>query len=100
MSSRNLDVQIHRISPLLSQTIKQCRRALHMSSAEFAQRLRKTPAYLAQLERAEIAFTSQVLEDCASTLGLSVAELVEIAVSDRMVLLTEEVEQPLVATSA
>ncbi len=90
MSSNKLDVHIHCLSPLLSEAIGQCRRALDMSVKEFANKIHKTPNYLFQLERAKIAITSQVLQDCATNLGLSVGELVDIAVYGQVLLLTDE----------
>lgn len=52
-----------------------------LSPQELATRLKKPDTFVDKLERAEAAITSAILEDCASALGLSLAELVKLALS-------------------
>jgi ribosome-binding protein aMBF1 (putative translation factor) len=82
MFSSRADVQIHGHSQVLSQTIKECRMALNMSPEQLARMIKKTPEFVQDLEKAKVAIDSQVLEDCAWAFGLSAAEMVEIAVSE------------------
>lgn len=81
MYSRKTEVQIHSLSPLLSEAIKRCRTALDMSPQSLARKIGRHPAFVTKLENAEVAIDSQSLEDCASAFGLSVGELVELALS-------------------
>jgi transcriptional regulator with XRE-family HTH domain len=92
MSSKNLNVQIYSLSPQLGAAIGQCRQTLNMSVHEFAKKIHKTPDFVFQLERAEIRITSQVLLDSATALDLSIGELIDVAVSGGVLLLTDEDE--------
>lgn len=83
MFERKPDIQIHSLSPLLSKAIKECRLSLDLSKQEFAKKIRKSPNYVEDLEQARVAITSDVLENSANVFGLSVGELVEIAVTEK-----------------
>jgi len=83
MFAKTTGVQIHSLSPMLSEAIKECRIALDLSPQEFARKIYKSADFVYDVEQAEIAINSDVLEDSASVFGLSVGELVEIAVSEK-----------------
>lgn len=83
MLSNKTEVHIHSLSPMLSEAIKQCRIALDLSPQQFAKKICKSVNYVQQLEQAKIAISSDVLQDSAFALGLTVGELVEIAVSQK-----------------
>jgi ribosome-binding protein aMBF1 (putative translation factor) len=84
MFSRKPDIQIHGLSPMLGEAIKQCRRSLDMPVQELAIKIRKTPDFVLDLEHAKTNINSQILEDCAAAFGLSASELVEIALSEKV----------------
>lgn len=90
MSSKKLDIEINSISPLLSEAIAHCRRALEISVPEFAKSIHKSKEFVYQLERAEIAITSQILLDCATALGISIGEIIEIALSGQLMLISAD----------
>jgi ribosome-binding protein aMBF1 (putative translation factor) len=81
MFSRKANIQIHSVSPVLSEAIRQCRIAAGMSPEQLAKKIRKSSDFVNDLEQALIAIDSQILEDCASALGLSSGEMVNIAIS-------------------
>lgn len=90
---KKIDIQINSLSPALGETIRQCRLALRMSPREFANQLHTSLTFVLQIERAEVAMTSQILEDCAQILGLSPQELVDMSMSKKMMMVLEPVDE-------
>ena len=89
MFSKRSSVQIKSVSPRLSQAIKQCRQALEMSQKDLSRKIRRSVEYVQDLENSAVAIDSQTLEDCATSFGLSVGELVEIAISESVIVVAE-----------
>ena len=88
-ANKKIDIQINSMSPMLGETIRQCRLALKMTPREFANQLHTSLTFVLQIERAEVAISSQILEDCANILGLSSAELCELAMSEKVMMVVE-----------
>ncbi len=83
LKNRRIDIQINTNSPALGETIRKCRLDMGLSPREFASRLHSTLTFVLQIERAEVPITSQILEDCASILGMTAHELVELSMKQK-----------------
>jgi transcriptional regulator with XRE-family HTH domain len=73
----------------LGDTIRLCRIALGMSQLDLAARIKRSLSFVHDLEQARIDVDIDILEDCAAVFGLSAGEMVELALSESVLLVAE-----------